>query len=89
MIREDLTTVWNAAVRKTTQPGFEEYKDVFLVAVFDHLAVWDDGVTVNQTSGETPEASLSQAMQLWENGMDMRYVPKGHMEYRMESTWRI
>ena len=33
--------LWDAAVRKTTQPGFEEYGDVFLVAVFDHLVVWN------------------------------------------------
>ena len=62
--RETLPAVWNAAVRKTTQPGFEEHGDVFLVAVFDHLTVCEGSVSVNLARGEAREESLSEAMQM-------------------------
>lgn len=87
--QQNLPALWNAVVRKTTQPGFEEYGDVFLVAVFDHLAVSNGGICVGITSGEIQEKSVIQAMEIWERDVDMRYVPRGRLEYRVESSWRV
>ena len=87
--QENLTAIWDAVVRRTKQQGFEEYGDVFLAAVLDHQAVNDGSVSANRTTGETHEESLSKAMEIWERAVDMRFVPKGNMEYRVESVWRV
>ncbi len=67
----------------------KKYEDVFLAAVFDDLAVTNGSFCAGMTSGATHEKSVTRAMRIWERVVDMRYVPKGNMEYRVESAWRV
>ena len=87
--QHNLSALWDAIVRKTTQRGFKEYEDVFLAVGFDHLAESMGTICVNLTNGETMEKSLTQTMKIWEELVDMHYVPRRKMEYRVESTWRV
>ncbi len=87
--QQNLSALWNVVVSKTKQPGYKEYEDVLLVVVYDHLAAVRGGIRVGMTSGRTQGGSLDQAMKIWKRNVDMHYVPKGNMEYRVEGTWRV
>ena len=86
---QNLSTLWDAVVKKTQQRGFQEFEDVFLVVVFDSLAELGGAICANLTYAQTQEESLKKASKIWNDTVDMRYVPKGNMEYRVESTWRV
>lgn len=47
------------------------------------------GICVGLTNSRTQEEILTRAMKIWERNVDMRYVLRGNMEYRVESTWRV
>lgn len=84
-----MSALWDVIVSGTKQPSFAKYKDVFPVVVFDHLAPSEpsgDEICVNLINGKTQGKSLDKAMEIWRRNVDMRYVPKGNMEYRVEST---
>ena len=84
-----LSNLWKSIDWRTNQLRFERYKDLSLVLVFDHLAVTHGGIDVGLTTSDTAEESMNRALKLWKMSVDMNYVPKGNMECRLQSLYRV
>lgn len=74
---ESIQQVWDNIVMTTRQPRFAEFKDVFLVAVGQPHPT--------RTSSTTFKKAMATTVELWEDCLDMQYLPEGNMEIRIES----
>ncbi|KAL8853036.1 MAG: hypothetical protein Q9221_002066 [Calogaya cf. arnoldii] len=65
-----LSELWDTIIKKTSQKGFEEFKDVFLLVVLNEKLPTSGRLVMGQTAGATRKQSVSMAMEMWDQNVD-------------------